>query len=171
MQAEYPVSVEWVGYELRPETPPGGIDLKQLSPGFNIESALNGLNKSGAPYGVSFKKIGRIANSRLALEASEYARDAGKYDELHTLYFEAYFREGKDIGDLQTVLDIAAGAGLDVEGLKEALEKKVYSPRLDRAREMGAGYQVAGLPTFIINGKHKIVGARPYDNFVKAITS
>jgi predicted DsbA family dithiol-disulfide isomerase len=130
---------------------------------------LKGLNRSGAPYGIHFNKMSRVSNSRLALEASEFARDAGKYDELHTLFFEAYFHDGKDIGDLQTVLDIAAGAGLDVEEIRGALARKTFSSRLLSARDMGAGYHVAGLPTFIINGKTKIVGAQPYATFVKAI--
>jgi len=163
--------VEWKGYELHPETPPQGVKLSILFPGFNPESMVERLRRAGTPYGISFNKIERLSNSRLSLEASEFARDRGSYEKLHSRFFEAYFLEGRDIGSLETVLEIADEAGLDKVELKEALHKGIYRDRLQEHRELGLRYTVAGLPTFIINGEDKIVGAREYETFARAVSN
>ncbi|MCL4441756.1 MAG: DsbA family protein, partial [Firmicutes bacterium] len=110
-----------------------------------------------------------MSNSRLALEATEFARDKGGFDDLHNLFFKAYFQEGKDLGSMETVLEVSGKAGLDTVALREALAKGVYRGRLQEARERGMKYQVTGLPTFIFNGEKKIVGAQQYDVFVNAV--
>ena len=161
--------MEWKGYELHPETPPQGVSLGSLFSGFNPEAMVERLRRAGASYGISFNKMERLSNSRLSLEASEFARDRGSYEKLHSRFFEAYFLEGRDIGSLETILDIAGAAGLDPGSLKEALHKGLYRERLQEARELALRHQVAGLPTFIINGADRIVGAREYEAFVRAV--
>lgn len=130
---------------------------------------LDGLRRAGAPYGIGFNAFKTVANSRLALEASEFARDAGKYAEAHTRLFQAYFQEGLYIGDRQVLLELFKGLNLDVVQLNNALEDHLYTPRLQLARQKGQKYGVTGLPTFIINDKEKIVGAQSYAVFQQAI--
>lgn len=127
------------------------------------------LKQSGAPYGIDFNTMELMSNSHLALEASEFAREHGKFDDFHQRIFKAYFLEGKDIGQLQTILSIAEAMGLDAALLRDSLEQGVYSQSLNQAREFAGQFQVTGLPTFIINGEKKIVGVQHYDVFVKAI--
>lgn len=158
-----------MGYELHPETPREGVPLGRLIPGLDPDAMVKSLERSGSPYGVRFNKISIVSNSRLALEASEFARDCGKFDLMHSLFFEAYFLEGKNIGDLRTVLEVSARAGLDVGLLEEALETGRYSERLAEARRLAGRYGVTGLPTYIINGSIKIVGAQPYKTFSSAL--
>lgn len=163
--------MDWKGYELHPETPPQGVNLSSLFPGFNPEVMAERLRRAGAHYGIGFNKIERLSNSRLSLEASEFARDRGSYEDLHSRIFEAYFLEGRDIGSLETILEISGAAGLDTGALKEALHKGIYRERLQEYRELGLRYKVAGLPTFIINGEEKIVGAREYEAFARAVSN
>lgn len=127
------------------------------------------MSAAGAPYGISFSGRALMSNSRLALEAAELARDQGRYDELHSLLFTAYFQDGQDIGSLATVLAVAGKTGMDTVALREALDKGVYRSRLQAARERAGEYQVTGLPTFILNGVKKLVGAQPYGVFVGAV--
>ncbi|MHB8158494.1 MAG: DsbA family oxidoreductase [Desulfocucumaceae bacterium] len=168
--SEFPaVEVEWLGYELHPETPAGGVALSKLFPGLDQEAMLSRLRAAGAPYGISFNKMEVLANSRLALEASEFARDAEKFEEMHNSFFKAYFLDGKEISGLEQVLEIAGSIGLDVIALKKALEEGLYGERLQKVRERAMEYQVAGLPTFILGGEKKIVGAQRYEVFARAI--
>lgn len=143
--------------------------LEKMFPDLNLDAMTGGLNKAGAPYGIYFNKMKKISNSKLSLEASHFAREKGKFAEFHNLVFQAYFLEGKDIGELQTILDIAGELGLDTLSLEKSLKEGVYSPLLASSREMGKKYQVTGLPTFIINGNNKIVGAQQYEVFTRAI--
>ena len=140
-----------------------------MIPGLDPDAMAGRLNAAGAPYGIEFGRRETVANSRLALEAAEFARDHGRYDELHGQLFAAYFQEGRNIGELETVLQVAGGAGLDTAALRQALARGVYRERLDVAREQGRACQVTGLPTFILNGAAKIVGAQRYDVFAGAV--
>lgn len=151
---------------MHPETPAGGLPLDKLAGRMDLETMQDYLGRTGALYNIEFGPMEVLSNSRLALEAGEFARDNGKYEEMHTRLFRSYFSEGKDIGRIETILEEAGKIGLNVESLKKSLDEGVYSARLQRSRELGAGYGITGLPTFIFNGQRKIVGAREYAAFV-----
>lgn len=169
MKREYDIEEEWVGYELHPETPPGGKLLREMFPNYNPGTMLANLNRAGAPYGISFNPIEVVANTRPALEAAEFARDAGLYEEAHERLLRAYFQDGENISEKETLLRVLGEIGLDRQALGEALDSGVYAPRLQAARERAGGYDVTALPTFIINGREKIVGARPYETFTQTL--
>lgn len=126
------------------------------------------LRNAGAPYRVGFGDLTLLSNSRLALEASEYARDTGKFESFHEKMFQAYFTDARDIGDLNVVLDVAESAGLDRNGLHQSLAKGAYRTRLTELQEKGRQYKVTGTPTFFVNDIYKIVGAQSIDVFRKA---
>jgi hypothetical protein len=44
--------------------------------------------------------------------------------------------------------------------MMHALKDRGYKSRLDEAKKEGLKIQLTGVPTFIINNKHKIVGAQ-----------
>ncbi len=123
------------------------------------------LHQRGKEFGIVFGDRTLLYNSRLALEASEYARDMGQYDVFHKNIFHAYFTEALDIGNLDVISDVAQKSGLDTDGVIKAIKDHSYSPRLDEAREEGRLINLTGVPTFIINGRYKIVGAQPVEVF------
>lgn len=145
--------------------PLDGIAMSKIFPGVDLKKRYESLSRAGFPYGIAFKEVSRASNSRLALEASEHARDKGRFDSFHSRVFEAYFVETRDIGDLEVILELAEHVGMDLEDLRGALLEKRYAPRLEEARNEARRYEVTAVPTFIINGKHKIVGAQPIEAF------
>ena len=54
-----------------------------------------------------------VPNSHAALEVTELARDRGLHEAVHTRLMDAYWSEAQNIGDRETLLDLAASAGLD----------------------------------------------------------
>ena len=56
-----------------------------------------------------------LPNTHDALVMGELARDAGPdvHDAVHDAIFAAYFAHGRDIGDRDILLDVAAAEGLD----------------------------------------------------------
>ena len=123
------------------------------------------LRRRGKEFGIVFADRTLLSNSRLALEASEYARDMGKYEEFHDHIFHAYFTEALNIGDVEILSMVTARCGLDAVDMKNALKDHTFKPRLDDAREKGELITLTGVPTFIINEKYKIVGAQPVGVF------
>jgi len=131
----------------------------------NLTERYASFTRAGAPFGIVFAVRNRLSSSRLALEASEFARDAGRYHSFHVRVFHAYCTENLDIGDVAVLLDLARQEGLDGEELTAALQDGRYGPRLDRAREDAQRYGVTAIPTFVVNGTTRIVGAQSLDVF------
>lgn len=123
------------------------------------------LRQRGKEFNIVFADRTLLSNSRLALEASEYARDKGKYERFHENMFLGYFTEARDIGSLEVISAIAARCDLDVDDMMIALQDGRYRPRLAQARKEGEKINLTGVPTFIINEKFKIVGAQPIQVF------
>ena len=160
MKETYDIHNIWVSYELHPETPAAGILLAERFKGHDIARMYEPLRERGKEFGIVFGYYTLLSNSRLALEASEYARDMGKYEIFHGHIFHAYFTEALDIGSLEVLATIAARCDLDAGEMMKALAEKRYSPRLAQAREEGKKINLTGVPTFIINEQHTIVGAQ-----------
>jgi predicted DsbA family dithiol-disulfide isomerase len=131
----------------------------------NLKEFWERLRRTYDSLGVHFRELSSLSNSRLALEASEYARDAGCFDSFHDHIFRAYFTEARDIGDLDVLLELAQGEDLDTADLRVALQEGRYTSRLNEARSEGRQLGINAVPTFIINGKFRIVGAQSLDFF------
>jgi len=123
------------------------------------------LHKRGKEFGIVFGNCTLLSNSKIALEASEYARDMGKFESFHETMFRFYFTEAHDIGSIDVIKSVAIEVGLNTDEMMKAISKKRYRSVLDEARKEGEKINLTGVPTFIINGKYKIVGAQPLDVF------
>ena len=119
----------------------------------------------GKELGITFSHLSKLSNSRMALEASEFARDMGKQDLFHEQTFHAYFTELKDIGNIDTINEIALSCGLKIDEMGHALMEHLYAGRLDETREEARRIKLTGVPTFLINDHYKIVGAQPIEAF------
>ena len=89
--------------------------------GYDVTQMYDNLRRRGKEIGIVFGDRSVLSNSRLSLEASEYARDMGKHEQFHERIFHAYFTEAIDIGNTEKLCNIAAGCGLDVIDMMHAL--------------------------------------------------
>lgn len=127
------------------------------------------LRQKGKELAISFGNLTLLANSRLAMQASEFARDEGKFDSFHEALFHAYFTELRDIGDLEVITDIARQMTLDPRELQTALQENRYLPRLLAVTEEARQLNISAAPTFLVNGRFKIVGALPLETFRRSL--
>lgn len=137
----------------------------------DINRIMEHLRNMGAPFGITFVDRPILSNSRLALQAAEFAREQNLFDPFHTALFAAYFSHGLDIGNIDVILMIAKDTGLDTEAMKRALQGGKYLPRLEATKEEAAIRGVTGVPSFFIGDKKSVVGAQPLDVFRKALRS
>ena len=119
----------------------------------------------GAQVGITFGNLTLLSNSHVALQASEFAKEHGLFNRFHEEIFRAYFNEGKDIGSLAVVIEVATAVGIDAEKLEKALEQGTYTDRLQEMRKQAEEYGVSAVPTFIVNGTEKIVGVKSVEEF------
>jgi predicted DsbA family dithiol-disulfide isomerase len=127
------------------------------------------LRQKGKGLGVSFGDLTLLANSRLAMQASEFARDHGKFAAFHEALFHAYFTELRDIGDIEVITDIARQMALNTRELEAALQENRYLPRLQAVTEEARRLNISAAPTFLVNGQFKIVGAQPIETFRRSL--
>lgn len=136
-QLDVPVEVEWHAFELRPEPVP------TLEPAGEYLTRVwaQSVYPMAAARAMTLRLPPVQPRSRLAFEATEFARDAGRGEEMHRAIFRAFFEDGRDIGDPSVLADIAAALGLDGEALRAALRGHRYTVRVvadeSRAAELG----------------------------------
>lgn len=170
LKKEFDFEEEWVNYELHPETPKEGVAISEKFPDLDLEKFRAGLNSRGEEYGVRFGDFSRISNSSFALQVAELARDLGCYGQYHEKMFEAYFCDGLDIGNQEVVIKVAGKCGIDESTSLYTINSGRFSEKLEQARLEASELGINAIPTFIIDGKTKMVGALPYGRFVKALT-
>jgi len=160
--------VVWQPYLLRPNMPPEGIEMpvEYQDETDDTHTRLRNMAESG---GLKMVFSGRIRNSRLALESTEYAYAQGRGDEFHRAVFEKLYGEGLDIGSWEVLRAAASVAGLEAGALEQAITGGEYAEVLDRKLAEAARLGIKAVPTYIINGTHRIVGAHPYSAFEEAI--
>ena len=166
MQREYDVQVEWRSFLLRPDTPPEGRPFPY--PKDRYEEMSRPLKQMAAEVGLPIVDHEWIPNSRLALEASEFARGQGKFDAFHHAVFHAYFAEDRNIGDVDVLRDLARDVGLDDDALAVALNDGRYRAAVDDDYQLAQRIGFSGVPAFII-GNRGVVGAQPYEVFEYAM--
>ena len=166
LQAEFGIAVEWRPFELHPETPRGGARLDgRLGSEARAHAYAENLVGLAAESGIAMRMPRVIANSHLALEASEFAREHGGFDRYHRALFAAYFAEGRDVGDVDVLCEVAHEAGVDDQGLRQALVDERYRERIDAITEAAREDEVLSTPTFILSTGFRIVGAQEYRLF------
>ncbi len=153
-----------MSYEIHPETPAGGVRLERLfGPGYR-EMQI-GIALRCRELGLSFQPPEVLSNSRLAVEAAEFARDAGKHDVFHRAVLAAYFAQSLDIGDAEVLRGVAEEIGLDGGALADALATGRYAAMRAAAEDEARNLGVTGVPTFVFEGRSRVVGAQPLDYF------
>jgi predicted DsbA family dithiol-disulfide isomerase len=159
-----------VSWEIHPETPRQGVPLERLF-GAGIRGAQEGQRQRCRELGLQFEPPRILSNSRLAIEAAEFARDAGKHPEFHRAILAAYFADSKDIGDVEVLIGLAEQLGLDAGALRGALAAGTYGPRREAAAAEAHRLGVTAVPTYLFEGGGRVVGAQSLDHFRQVLMS
>jgi predicted DsbA family dithiol-disulfide isomerase len=161
LRKEFEVKVDWRNIEIHPETPMDGIPRYKLDSGFYTQLWIN-VERLAEESGVEIGPPPVLSNSSLALIASQYAKDQGKFEPFHDAVFLAYWQEGKNIGDLNILSAVAEKVGLSPSGLRAYIREGNWEDPIESNRRSAAEHNVSGVPTFIV-GRQQLVGAQPYD--------
>ena len=165
MKQEFPIIDEWLPFEIHPDTPPEGVRWKDYFPGMNLEAFFRQLDDRGQKMDVRFGPQPLMSNSRMAMQAGEFAKDHGHYDPYHETVFRAFFTDCKDIGDRSVILEIVRYVGLDAAALDAALASNLYLRRLQKTTSEAKANGISAAPTFVIDGYGTISGAQSIDTF------
>ena len=165
---EFDLELDWHGFELHPETPPGGMSLNVLFPGADLKSLHERTKAFAAQFGVTnFQPPDRLVNTRRALAVAELARESGVLEKFRHAALEAHWRKGQNLEDDTVLAALAVEAGLDPEAALAAADSPEYLARVDARQNEAKRQGVTGIPTLLI-GNQRIVGCQPYEVLARA---
>lgn len=164
----YDVRVEWRPYFLHPEIPPGGARLDRATR-LAFAPTRRRLRERAAEDGLTMVEPEIVAYTRTALEATEYAREQGRHHDFHRRVFERYYGRGEDIGRWEVLRETAQEVELDPDEMQRAVEAGGYRAVVDRHVTEARALGIAGVPTFIFDGRYGIVGAQPFESLERVM--
>lgn len=165
------VRVNWLPFFLNPDTPAAGepyrefLEAKFGGP-IKAEAVLDKVRAVAADDGLvyAFERIqtrpNTLAAHRLMYRAQAQGQKPERIQALGHALFAAHFQEGRDIGDLDTLADIATACGERREAVREWLAGR---GEVDKVKRMAEGVRrqgVEGVPFFILNRKMALSGAQ-----------
>jgi predicted DsbA family dithiol-disulfide isomerase len=166
----------WRPFQLNPTMPEKGMDrTTYLKAKFGSLEAFGRMEEQLLAAGedeqipFAFEKIKRTPNTFAAHRLVWYAAQQGKQDQVVEALFCAYFLEGKNIGDVKTLVRVAGEAGLDRTETEHFLASDNGTVEVKGEEAVGRRLGIRGVPYFVFNGRISISGAQPPDIIVSAI--
>ena len=157
------IEIDWRSFELRPEPEP------TLDP--NAEYLHRVWSQSVYPMaqerGLHMMKLPPVQpRSRRAHQAAEYAREAGLLDAMNHALFKAFFEDGRDLAELEVLIEVGRSVGLDEDGLRNALESSRYEEQVLEDEKLARQIGISGVPALIVTAgaqAYLVSGAQPYE--------
>lgn len=165
-----PFTLTWKGFQIHPEYPASGLPMEQRVAKYGQKrydkeryaAVWQNILSLADNIGLTMQPPPVLTNSRIALEATEYAQKNGQAEAFAQAVYQAYFQHGKNIGDLEIVLSLAEEVGLYRAELHDHLLSGTYTDRIQTAQKEAHELGVSGVPTFVV-GPAQIVGAQSPD--------
>jgi predicted DsbA family dithiol-disulfide isomerase len=90
-------------------------------------------------------------------------------NEAEERFFKAYFIEGELISDHETLIRLAAEAGLDPERVRHTLENNDFTEEVKKDIDLARQIGVTGVPFFVFNRKYAVSGAQSPEVFLETL--
>lgn len=111
----------------------------------------------------------QMTNSFNAHRLAKWSNQFGKEYELTGRLMKAYFTDGLNIADVDTLVDLAGEVGLDKEAAKTVLSSDKYADQVRGEMTEGQQIGVRGVPFFVLNRKYGVSGAQPVEYFEQVL--
>ena len=108
--------------------------------------------RMGVP--INLPPVSPQPHTHLAFEGYQYAREQGKGNDYNHRVLQAFFVEGRDIGQIDVLARLAGEVGLDEKEFGEALRARKYRQADQQAlRHAYEEAGVTGVPMFVIGSR------------------
>ncbi|WP_091476211.1 DsbA family oxidoreductase [Microbacterium azadirachtae] len=167
------VNITFHSFELSPDTP---VDFEgdeadflmghKGMPRAQVEQMLDRVTGIAKDAGLDYRfDLLQHTNTVKAHELLHHAKAEGRQHDMEERLMSAYFTEGRHVGRIEDLADLAAEIGLDRDSALEALrsERHLDDVRADQAQAQAYGIQ--GVPFFVIDGQYGVSGAQPPEAF------
>ena len=169
------VQVRWHPFQLNPTMPREGISRREYRTkkfgswerSLELDANIVAVGKEEGILFV-FDRTERTPNTLDAHRLIWLADREGVQDAVVGALFVAYFTEGRDISNRQTLIDVVAEVGLDRQRAETVLNSEEGMDVIKEAGEQAQRFRVDGVPFFVVNDEIMLSGSQPPDAFVEA---
>lgn len=163
------VNITFHSFELAPDTPVDfdGDEIDFLSghkgmPREQVEQMLSHVTGVAENAGLQYRfDLLQHTNTVKAHELLHFAKANDLQHEMEERLMSAYFTEGKHVGRVDDLVELAAEVGLDAEEARAALESSRHLQDVRQDQAQAQAYGIQGVPFFVIDGQYGISGAQP----------
>ena len=171
------VEIEYHSFELAPDTPVDfdGTPIDYLSqrkgmPIDQVEQMLARVTGIAASVGLDYDYDHvHQTNTVKAHELIHYAKAKGRQLDMKERLLKAYFVDGRHVGRIEELADLAQEIGFDREDVVRALESNQYLADVKADVALANEYGIQGVPFFVIDGKYGVSGAQDAETFANVL--
>lgn len=176
-QLKAPVNIKrlWYPFELNPTMPEAGMNRKTYRSNkfgsWEYSQKLDAQTMQAAiGDGIEFRYdlMQVTPNTLKAHRLSWLAEQSGKATEMVERILNAYFTQGQDITDVETLAKLAAEVGLDTDKVRAFLNSTEGVEEVKALEKQAVSRNIRGVPSIKI-GRETIVGAQSVDVFLTAL--
>ncbi|HEX6887747.1 MAG TPA: DsbA family oxidoreductase [Candidatus Nanopelagicales bacterium] len=171
------VEVVFRSFELAPDQPEDVTStvVEYLSerkglPLAQVEQMLTHVSGLAAAEGLHYD-FGAVQQTRTlkAHELLHLAHERGLQEPMKERLLAAYFAQGRHVGRVDELADLAAEVGLDHDDVVEALRSGRYAPAVQADIDQARAYGISGVPFYVIDARYGISGAQAPETFAAAL--
>ncbi|GCC10970.1 DSBA-like thioredoxin domain protein [archaeon] len=165
---KHDIKLEWIGYEIHPKIPEGGMTFPEM--GFDedyIDVIAGEIKKYALQLDVEINIPERFSNSHLALLLTELASDRSVFKEFNDRVYQDYWVREIDINDSTRLYSYLEELGISRSEIDVFL-KTTARERFKGNLKLVESYGVSAVPNFIVNGK-QFRGLQTYEDLKKAL--
>lgn len=174
---EVQVEIHFRPFELNPQIGDEGEDIAEhlqkkygMSPA-QLAANQEAIRQRGAELGFTFNmdRRSRIYNTFDAHRLLHWAGLEGRQASLKHALLRAYFTEGRNVADHETLQEIAAGVGLPEGRARDILASDDYAQSVRAEERFFLDNGIRAVPAVIIDQRHLISGGQPVEVFESAL--
>ena len=174
MRPDQVVEIGWRPFQLNPTMPREGKDRtaylsEKFGGGDGARRRYTVIADAGRQEGIDFRfdRIERTPNTVDSHRLIAYARRDGRQQAMVDALFRAYFTDGRDIGEIEVLAEIAAENGLNGDAARAYLGSDDDRAMVVGEDEMARSLGVSGVPCYIVDRKYAVSGAQSPEVFLQ----
>ncbi|MCY7420929.1 MAG: DsbA family oxidoreductase [Chitinophagaceae bacterium] len=175
--AKYKVSIEWKSFQLDPEMDnKEGLSVHEYlgrrkggttADGKRMNDQMSAIAKEvGLHYDFDKAIINNTLNAHRLLH---FAKQHGLQNSLKERIFKAYYTQGKDIADTETLAQLSVEVGLNEEQARTVLQDNLFEAEVINDQHEALEVGVQGVPFYVFNGKYAVSGAQSPEAFAQVL--
>lgn len=169
------IQIEWKSYQLDPTAPEVAVETQEdylvKNKGMSreqVKGMMDNVTEMAKKVGLEYhldKSL--MVNTKKAHQLIQFAKTKNLANELEERLFKAFFTEGKNIADIETLTELGKEVGLDENELQVAFTDEKFENRMKNDIKKGQELGVRGVPFFVLDRKYGVSGAQPPQAFLQ----